>query len=94
MYVVQSYSQFIILIIIIFSLTGIGYFTLPILVHSGAKLVYACEWNPAAIEGLRKGLIHNKVTDKCIILEGDNNQAGSNPPSPGFFPTFTRLFLC
>uniref|UniRef100_A0A7N1A2L6 tRNA(Phe) (4-demethylwyosine(37)-C(7)) aminocarboxypropyltransferase n=1 Tax=Kalanchoe fedtschenkoi TaxID=63787 RepID=A0A7N1A2L6_KALFE len=32
---------------------GIGYFVLPFLVRANAKLVYACEWNPNAIEALR-----------------------------------------
>ena len=53
---------------------GIGYFVLPFLVHSKATLVYACEWNPAALEALRKNLEINGVTDKCIILEGDNRK--------------------
>lgn len=32
---------------------GIGYFTLPFLVHANARLVHACEWNPDAIDSLR-----------------------------------------
>lgn len=32
---------------------GIGYFTLPFLVHAKAKFVHACEWNPDAVEALR-----------------------------------------
>ena len=51
---------------------GIGYFVLPYLVHAGAKMVYACEWNPSAIEALEKNLEANNVSDRCIILEGDN----------------------
>ncbi len=35
---------------------GIGYFTLPYLVHAGAAHVHACEWNPAAVEALRKNV--------------------------------------
>jgi len=35
---------------------GIGYFTLPYLVHAGALHVHACEWNPAAVEALKKNL--------------------------------------
>lgn len=52
--------------------TGIGYFTLPFLVKANAKMVYACEWNPHAIEALRRNLELNGVTDRCVILEGDN----------------------
>ncbi|XP_058753871.1 tRNA wybutosine-synthesizing protein 2/3/4 isoform X1 [Vicia villosa] len=51
---------------------GIGYFTLPFLVRAQAKLVYACEWNPHAIEALRHNLQSNSVADRCILLEGDN----------------------
>lgn len=53
---------------------GIGYFTLPYLVHAGAKLVHACEWNPHAVEGLRRGLEANKVVERCVIHFGDNKQ--------------------
>ncbi|EEB13229.1 conserved hypothetical protein [Pediculus humanus corporis] len=52
---------------------GIGYFTLPYIVHAKAKFVYACEWNPVAVEALRRNLELNKISYKCIILEGDNN---------------------
>ncbi|KAD0533610.1 hypothetical protein R6Q59_016587 [Mikania micrantha] len=51
---------------------GIGYFTLPFLVKANAKLVYACEWNPYAIEALRHNLEANCVADRCVVLEGDN----------------------
>ena len=46
---------------------GIGYFTLAYLVHTGAQVVHACEWNPDAVEGLRRGLAANGVGDRCII---------------------------
>ncbi|KAK7922516.1 hypothetical protein WMY93_009418 [Mugilogobius chulae] len=51
---------------------GIGYFTLPYLVHAGAAHVHACEWNPDAVEALRKNLHLNKVSDRCTIHQGDN----------------------
>uniref|UniRef100_A0A1J3EYD8 tRNA wybutosine-synthesizing protein 2/3/4 n=2 Tax=Noccaea caerulescens TaxID=107243 RepID=A0A1J3EYD8_NOCCA len=51
---------------------GIGYFVLPFLVRAKAKLVYACEWNPHAIEALRHNVEANSVSDRCFILEGDN----------------------
>lgn len=51
---------------------GIGYFVLPFLVRANAKLVYACEWNPNAIEALQHNVWANSVSDRCIILEGDN----------------------
>ncbi|XP_077588284.1 tRNA wybutosine-synthesizing protein 2 homolog [Stigmatopora nigra] len=53
---------------------GIGYFTLPYLVHAGAAHVHACEWNPNAIEALRKNLVTNRVQDRCTIHPGDNRQ--------------------
>ena len=42
-------------------LKGIGYFTLPYLVHAKAKHVYACEWNPDSIEALKRNLQLNGV---------------------------------
>lgn len=51
---------------------GIGYFTLPYLVHAGAALVYACEWNPDAVLALRRNCEANGVTARCVILQGDN----------------------
>ena len=51
---------------------GIGYYTLPLLSHSNVKLLHACEMNPDSFKELKKNLIHNKVSEKCIIHEGDN----------------------
>ncbi|KAK9133426.1 hypothetical protein Scep_012954 [Stephania cephalantha] len=51
---------------------GIGYFVLPFLVGAKAKLVYACEWNPHAVDALRHNIQANSVADRCVILEGDN----------------------
>ena len=51
---------------------GIGYYTLPALVHGGASLVHACEWNPEAIEALRWGLDSNGVDSRCVVHEGDS----------------------
>jgi len=54
---------------------GIGYFTLPYLKHAEADHVYACEWNPAAVEALRDNLrINNIDPSRCTILEGDNRE--------------------
>ena len=50
---------------------GIGYFTLPALVHGKAKHVYACEWNPHAVEALRYNLKDNQVNDRATVLVGD-----------------------
>jgi len=54
---------------------GIGYFTLSYLVHAKANHVYACEWNPDAVEALRRGLEWNlglQWQDRCTLLPGDN----------------------
>lgn len=40
--------------------------------RGGAKHVYACEWNPNALDALRHNLQVNHVEDRCTILEGDN----------------------
>ncbi|WOK91854.1 tRNA wybutosine-synthesizing protein 2/3/4 [Canna indica] len=59
--------------IIVDLFAGIGYFVLPFLVKAKAKLVYACEWNPHAIKALQHNIQANSVSDRCIILEGDNH---------------------
>ena len=57
------------------SLLGIGYFTLPLLVHTGVKCVHSCDWNEVALEGLRRGLIANDINnERCVIHYGDNRK--------------------
>lgn len=53
---------------------GIGYFTLPYLVHARAELVHACEWNSNAVEALERGLKANGVKERCIVHYGDNRK--------------------
>ena len=53
---------------------GLGYFTLPYLLHAHARLVHACEWNTHAVDALKRGLVANRVQDKCVIHFGDNRQ--------------------
>ncbi len=52
---------------------GIGYYTLPALLHGHAALVYACEWNGHAIQALRYNLQDNRVNDDraVVLLQGD-----------------------
>lgn len=57
---------------------GIGYFTLPYLVHARAKVVHACEWNADAVEALQRGLEVNGVKERCIIHCGDNRKVRNN----------------
>ena len=58
--------------IVVDAFSGIGYYTLPMLVRSNAKHVYACELNPYSIDALRKGAELNAVSDRLSIIEGDN----------------------
>lgn len=60
---------------------GIGYFVLPYLVHAGAELVHACEWNPHAVEALKRGLKANGVEDRCIVHYGDCKKVNTLPAS-------------
>lgn len=60
--------------IVVDMFAGIGYFTLPYLVHARAAFVHACEWNQHAIEALRMNLYKNDVSDKCLIHFGDTRQ--------------------
>ncbi|XP_054695568.1 tRNA wybutosine-synthesizing protein 2 homolog isoform X1 [Grus americana] len=53
---------------------GIGYFTLPYLVHAEAAFAHACEWNSHAVEALRRNLVLNGVQDRCRIHHGDSRQ--------------------
>lgn len=58
---------------------GIGYFSLPLLVHAKARHLYACEWNPDAIDALKKNLVLNKIDpSRYTVIEGDNR---SNRPT-------------
>ena len=57
---------------------GIGYFTLPYLVHAGAELVHACEWNSDAVEALERGLVANGVKERCVVHYGDNRKVCEN----------------
>jgi tRNA G37 N-methylase Trm5 len=51
---------------------GVGYYTLPMLVHGGAVHVHACEWNPASVEGLRASAALNGVGGRLTVHQGDN----------------------
>jgi len=61
--------------IVIDAYAGIGYFTLPMLVHCGVAHVHACEINPHSVDGLRKGLRENQVEHKATLYQGDNQLA-------------------
>ena len=57
---------------------GIGYYCLPILVHSEALIVHACEINPESVRSLEWGLRANGVQDRCRVHEGDNKLSTSD----------------
>lgn len=50
---------------------GIGYFTLPALVHGEAGHVFCCEWNERAVEALRYNLADNGVDGRATVFVGD-----------------------
>lgn len=50
---------------------GIGYFSLPALVRGQAAYLYACEWNPNAVEALQFNLQDNGVMDRATVYTGD-----------------------
>ena len=52
--------------------SGIGYYTLPMLVYSQVNHVHCCEWNPVAVKALEWSLDRNNVANRCTIHEGDN----------------------
>ena len=51
---------------------GIGYYTLPALIHGKARHVTACEWNEHALFALRHNLRANGIPEGDVtVLEGD-----------------------
>ena len=52
--------------------SGIGYYTLPMLVRGGAKHVHACDINPEAAAWLLEGARSNGVEDRLSQHVGDN----------------------
>jgi len=50
---------------------GIGYYTLPAVIHGKASKVYACEWNEHAVSALRFNVKDNKIQEKVEIYVGD-----------------------
>lgn len=52
---------------------GIGYYTVPFLLHGGAKVVHACEWNSNSVSALRENLrVANISPERYAIYENDN----------------------
>jgi len=53
---------------------GIGYFSLPLAVHSKPKKVYSCEINPISYQYLCDNIVLNHVTSIVEPLLGNNKQ--------------------
>jgi len=77
---------------------GIGYFSIPIAVHSQVKKIYAIDINPVAIHYLKENARINKVSHKIIPILGDcrkvvNELQGiADRVIMGYIP-FSRKFL-
>jgi tRNA G37 N-methylase Trm5 len=57
---------------------GIGYYTLPFLVHGNASFVHACEWNANSVRALSYNLsVANISKDRYCIYENDNRISAS-----------------
>jgi tRNA wybutosine-synthesizing protein 3 len=57
---------------------GIGYYSLPMLVHSQVGHVHCCEWNPNAVRALEANLEVNGVAGRCTVHFGDNQVTAAN----------------
>jgi tRNA wybutosine-synthesizing protein 3 len=62
---------------------GVGYYTIPFLLHGKASHVHACEWNPNSLLAIRENLrkAGSDVTSRCTVYAGDNNESALLLPS-------------
>jgi tRNA wybutosine-synthesizing protein 2 len=58
--------------IVVDMFAGIGYFTLPVSVHGGARKVIACEINPTALHYLEQNIGMNNVRDIVEVFPHNN----------------------
>jgi tRNA wybutosine-synthesizing protein 2 len=61
--------------IVVDMFSGIGYFAIPIAVHSKPERVYACELNPIAYHYLCENIDLNKVAHIVESIHGDNRNS-------------------
>lgn len=56
---------------------GVGYYTIPFLLHGKAAHVHACEWNPNSLLAIRENLKKAgcDVESRCTVYPGDNSQS-------------------
>lgn len=75
---------------------GIGYFSLPMAIHSKPQKIFACEINPAAYKYLKQNITLNKVDGIVKPILGDNRDTApkgiANRVIMGYFEE-TQLFL-
>tara|TARA_B100001142_G_scaffold326065_1_gene380834 strand:+ start:1326 stop:2438 length:1113 start_codon:yes stop_codon:yes gene_type:complete len=64
--------------IIVDAFAGIGYYSLPLLVHGKATHVHACELNPESIKALKWAARKNNVSKSITIHEGNNQSTLPN----------------
>ena len=74
--------------IIVDAFAGIGYYSLPLLVHGKAAHVHACELNPESIKALEWAAQKNGVAQSVSIHMGDNQTT-----LPGLRGTADRVLL-
>ncbi len=60
--------------IIVDMFAGIGYFSIPMAVHSRPKKICACEKNPTSFKYLRENILLNRVEGIIEPLLGDNRE--------------------
>jgi len=58
--------------VVIDMFAGIGYWCIPIAVHSNPSKIYAIELNPVAYNYLKENIKLNKVENKIIPIHGDS----------------------
>eukprot|EP00934_Nitzschia_sp_Nitz4_P003629 Nitzschia sp. Nitz4//scaffold347_size17400//9706//11130//NITZ4_008835-RA/size17400-processed-gene-0.18-mRNA-1//-1//CDS//3329548666//3619//frame0 len=65
--------------------TGIGYYTLPALIHGKVEKVVSLEWNEDAIQALQFNVADNKVADRVQIYQGDCRKTAKQHQLEGMF---------
>ncbi|ORC93299.1 tRNA wybutosine-synthesizing protein 2 [Trypanosoma theileri] len=56
---------------------GIGYFTIPLAMHGGPKVIHALEKNANSVTFLKYNAVQNKVSHVIRTYCGDNREVGS-----------------